>query len=118
MKNPKYYRLPYQEFRPGQLETIEWVRDSESQYIISEQPTGSGKSAVPLAAGLGQRVIALTESRNLQSQYADVFNTVHAHFGKSNYACVHPNRAIDVMTADECMYSGCASAIIIASVRT
>lgn len=109
---PRDYRLPYDNWRKYQHETIQWTldirRNGNGLYVpkITAQVTGSGKSPVAMALNgrNNEQVIVLTHSRNLQVQYANLIPDCHAHFGRSNYKCIHPKKRFSRATAEDCLY--------------
>lgn len=85
--NPKIYNLPHSEFRPKQLETIEWLLNSDSRVHIVQAPVGSGKSSYVAALGSqGRTALSVTSSKSLQDQYADIYDFVPLK-GLASYSC-------------------------------
>lgn len=99
---PNEYGLPYDTFRPGQLEAIQWAYGLEQPGII-QAPTGSGKTALPRAISQNHRTISLVRTKALQQEnYADDMGFVPL-FGRGNYPCPHPMAPLDAM-ADVCRH--------------
>ena len=81
--SPHSVGVPYNSWRPEQLNTINWLRetkftpDGKPIAKITEQSTGSGKSGTAMAINDGDdrnyQVIVLTHTRNLQHQYEGIF---------------------------------------------
>ena len=73
---------------------------------IGEMPTGSGKSHIAMAQSVVRRgqVIALTKSKNLQTQYGDIYPDCAVLFGRSNYKCIHPESPPNATVVD-CLFS-------------
>ena len=42
MNSPRDFDLPHDEWRPGQLETVKWIKNTSGTLIV-QAPTGSGK---------------------------------------------------------------------------
>jgi len=107
--NPRLYLLPYAQWRPYQYESLQWITGNSVDVVsITEQPTGSGKSpqamALSHASATEDKVVALTESRNLQRQYQATFRDCHVHYGRSNYPCVNPEYTPWQLTAERCPF--------------
>ncbi|MCS7099173.1 MAG: hypothetical protein NZ925_02355, partial [Sulfolobales archaeon] len=57
--------IPYQSFRRGQREAIEFVRSELGNFVALKAPTGYGKTLVALAGHLGSgRVLYVVRTRN------------------------------------------------------
>lgn len=101
---PDHYNLPHEEFRPHQLETIQWI-ENNGGVMVCEQPTGSGKSAVAVSQSVSRRTVTLVRTKYLQEQYSSIYGA-HILMGKGNYQCIHPDNNRDEVTryCDECLY--------------
>lgn len=75
--------------RPYQADTYKSIIDSTQKYIITEAPTGSGKSAYAAQAGNdGLRTMALVRTKSLQEQYSRSYDFKVVK-GKGSYECLH-----------------------------
>ena len=108
--SPQTYKLPHSSFRPHQHESILWADDIKLDHLgnpipkITEQSTGSGKSDIAIATSINrEQTVILTESRNLQHQYSNIFTDAISLFGRANYPCIH-DRAKRGATAEDCLY--------------
>jgi len=86
--------FPFPEFRKYQRETVEDVEKHLTQgveNVIVEMPTGSGKSAIAVSAGLwSNHAYCLTSQKILQDQYIRDFaeeHNVSVLKGRGNYEC-------------------------------
>ena len=91
MLSPADLRLPFQEWRTGQLDLLTRLATSEAKYILLEAPTGSGKSALALSLRrlMGSRSVILSGTKALQDQYVETFGNsglVQAK-GRGNFQC-------------------------------
>jgi len=90
---PRDLGLPFDSFRPGQLETAGRIAGSEKEHVILEAPPGSGKSLLAITAarllkklnGSNRTVITAT-TKQLQSQYEETLG-IPLLVGKNNYKC-------------------------------
>jgi len=86
--------FPHDDYRQYQKQTIQEIRDyfkAGYEYVILESPTGSGKSAIGLTAGLYyNKGYLLTSQKILQTQYEVDYasNDIKILKGKNNYPCV------------------------------
>jgi Rad3-related DNA helicase len=113
---PHSVGIPYDSWRPNQLDTINWLRTTQftQQGLpivkITEQSTGSGKSPTAMAINDGDdrnyQVIVLTHTRNLQHQYEGIFKDCMIHKGKSNYPCTNTDNPHEKPNADDCIFMG------------
>lgn len=103
MKTPSDFHLPHEDFRPHQLEMIEWGLDiaGQSGIGIAEKPTGTGKSAVAAAVGSRHKTCVLVQKKALQDAYKELYGA-RLLKGKSNYPCVHPNKGSWDDAVDDC----------------
>jgi len=87
--SPLTYDLPHDKWRLHQYETLQLILSTTEpgKVTIVSAPTGSGKTTFPAAVGKSTKVIALTETKALQQQYADQYKFTEL-FGKANYACL------------------------------
>jgi len=90
---PSELRLPekFTEFRPAQLEAVEWAANLDKRFGGMCLPTGAGKTliAMALARVTGMRTAILTSTRGLQEQYMAEFGMgglVNIK-GRANYQC-------------------------------
>lgn len=75
--------------REHQAETYQKLVESKRKYIITEAPTGSGKSAYAAQAGNDSyRTMALVRTKSLQEQYSRSYDFKVVK-GKGSYACLH-----------------------------
>lgn len=100
---PYLWGVPHDDWRPHQLETVQWILSQNKNRLIIEAPVGSGKSAVGSALGRRGTSRVITYTKNLQIQYQDTYN-FDAIFGMSNYPCVI-SEAIE-LNADDCAFPG------------
>jgi len=108
--SPRAYKLPHNSFRPHQHESILWADDIKLDRLgnpipkITEQSTGSGKSDIAIATSINRKqTVVLTESRNLQTQYSNIFTDAISLFGRANYPCVHEQAKLGA-TAEDCLH--------------
>lgn len=88
------YKLPHLLDRPGQQDTMDWILNSDKQYLILRAPTGFGKSPLAAAASIEFRTIALVLHKSLQSaNYRDQYDFA-VLYGKSNYPCIERNKKL------------------------
>lgn len=75
--------------RQYQQSTYESIVESKQKYLITEAPTGSGKSAYAAQAGNdGYRTMALVRTKSLQEQYSRSYDFKVVK-GKGSYECLH-----------------------------
>ena len=104
---PADYNLSHDKFRPGQLDSINWLdnlwtNQAESTGILYA-PTGSGKTLLTAAASTFGKSVALCKNKSLQSENYDKGYGAIPLYGKSNYPCIHHD-ALDGAMANECLY--------------
>jgi hypothetical protein len=63
----------------------------------------SGKSSIAMSAANNGQVIVVTKSKNLQTQYGDLYSDCAVLFGRANYPCVH-RAALPNETANDCRF--------------
>ena len=84
--------FPFREYRDGQREAIDRVRDAFAagkRFVVVEAPTGSGKSAIAVTlAREAESAFVLTAQKVLQDQYARDFVDLAIMKGRSNYPCL------------------------------
>lgn len=103
MTSPREYGLDHDEFRPNQLEAIEWSRTSTKTKIL-EAPTGSGKTAIARSLAQESRVVSLVRTKALQEDnYEKAYNFIPL-YGRANYPCVYEKARAGAM-ADSCAFS-------------
>lgn len=92
IQRPSDLGLPerYEDFRPVQLEALEFTEESQKRFIATNLKVGSGKSllALSIAKRMGRTAI-LTSTKGLMSQYyRDYAESGLVQIkGKSNYSC-------------------------------
>ena len=88
LPSPHDYGLPHPKWRKHQYEVLQKVAETANTNTttIISAPTGSGKTSFAAALGRDNKVIALTRTKALQEQYADIYGFIHL-FGKGNYQC-------------------------------
>jgi Rad3-related DNA helicase len=100
---PAEYKVPHNEWRPHQFETVQWLlNETLSPIRFAELSTGAGKTALAAAMASKMKTVALTRTRSLQVAYSDPYGA-SILFGKSNYSCVHHD-AKRGATAEDCLY--------------
>lgn len=102
---PGDFGLPHPPDRPGQRETIEWLRGlPRGRNVVASAPTGSGKTSFAAALGHGQhRAIALVKTKSLQVENYGSSYSFDVLYGRANYDCVHQD-AIRGASANDCMF--------------
>jgi Rad3-related DNA helicase len=108
------YTLPHQLDRPGQLEAMDWILNSDKKYLILCAPTGFGKSPLAAAASIDFRTLALVLHKSLQSaNYKEQYN-FDVLYGKGNYPCSEKNKKLQYsflgqpkFTAYDCSNPNC-----------
>ena len=110
---PDELTLPYERWRTGQPEAIEWLLSENTQSVqVLEAPTGSGKTGIVLGAGMlddeDNRWLILCATRAEQEQYernaTDETDFVSIQ-GKRNYHCSLVNEKTE--DDDACIESEC-----------
>ena len=90
-------------FRPGQIQALKFLRDSDKRIKVLCAPAGCGKSLLAMVEGMQHsRFLYLCSSRQLQMQIEHEFPEAKVMWGRSNFRC---NKFPD-MDASECIYSG------------
>lgn len=101
--------IPFSNFtsyRPGQLETIQQVTNSESKYNIISAPTGIGKSLISMMICDHFTPSLMTVStKMLQEQLLHDYPEAVILKGRNNYPC--PRFAEWDLMADSCVKKGC-----------
>jgi Rad3-related DNA helicase len=88
------YKLPHLLDRPGQQDALDWILNSNKQYLILRAPTGFGKSPLAAACSIDFRTMALVLHKSLQSaNYKDQYN-FDILYGKANYPCLKRNEKL------------------------
>lgn len=103
MNTPREYGLPYDEFRPGQQEIIDWSLEP-GQVKIIQAATGTGKSSIPKAISTKRRAVVLVRTKALQSQNYAADLQFAPLYGRANYACADPRMKFGTK-ADACPFS-------------
>jgi Rad3-related DNA helicase len=91
MKSPAALGLPYDTWRTGQRSAIRTALHSRRPHVLLQAPTGLGKSLVAAALGKLQptrRLVTLTATNGLLSQYVDIFPHLASIKGARNYECL------------------------------
>ncbi len=95
------YKLPHLLDRPGQQDAMDWILNSDKQYLILRAPTGFGKSPLAATASIEFRTLALVLHKSLQSaNYQDQYN-FNVLYGKANYPCIEKNKSKQVSFIDQ-----------------
>ncbi len=100
--DPKFYDLPYEILWPSQITALEKIGSTMEQrrkVLILEGPTGTGKSVLPAFYSRSSNVTVLVSSRDLQSQYANLFDWFKVVWGRDHYPCILQSR-IDLFMHD------------------
>jgi len=104
--HPRDFDLPHDAFRPGQLDTIQYLLNRpDGSITLLQAPVGSGKSACAKAPAKKHSSTAVVRTKSLQMQYANMYS-FDVVFGRTNYPCVHPDRESIDDTAAQCLYEG------------
>jgi Rad3-related DNA helicase len=86
------YTLSHPLDRDGQQDALDWILNSDKQYLILCAPTGFGKSPLPAACSIDFRTLVLVLHKSLQSaNYKDQYD-FDLLYGKSNYPCTEKNK--------------------------
>lgn len=103
---PSAYGLPHEPNRPGQRETIEWLRGlPRGTVAVVSAPTGSGKTSFAAALGHADgRAVALVKTKSLQVENYGNSYRFDVLYGRGNYDCANQD-AIRGATANDCLYS-------------
>lgn len=103
---PRDLGLPFDEWRPQQVEILEKLVGCDKPYILLDAPTGSGKSlvAVAYARHLQQDAYYITFTKQLQNQLMEDYEGLQKTAllkGRSNYPTAnHPGKFPEVTCAD------------------
>lgn len=87
---PSNFGLTHSTWRPNQFEALKFVsdiNDSDGGFVVSELPTGSGKTAIATALSKDNQVTALVQNLGLLTQYQDLYGFDIVK-GKPSYNCV------------------------------
>jgi len=88
----KPYQLPHLLDRAHQQDVMDWILNSDKQYLILCAPTGFGKSPLAAAASIDFRVLTLVLHKSLQSaNYQDAYS-FDILYGKGSYPCIDRNK--------------------------
>lgn len=90
--NPRFYGLPYKQWREGQEDVISRAVDSPEQVVVIEAPVGIGKTAIAVTtvrANVNSGNI-LTYTKSLQDRYSQDIERAIPIKGRNNYQCVLP----------------------------
>lgn len=117
--SPAEMGLPdkFDRWRPSQLQALEKIEKSDKRITALCMPTGSGKSMLAVAAAIksGQPTCIVTNSKSLQQQYMQDFESCGMVDlrGRSNYICdMRDGMTCEDGYAARCPYKGtvaCAS---------
>jgi len=87
------------DFRPGQIDALKFIMDSEKKIRVLTASCGSGKSLIGIIAGMDHgRFAYLCSSKQLQKQLEEDFPECKTIWGRNNFPCV----AYGSLTAAEC----------------
>lgn len=106
--SPQDYGLPskFSSWRTGQHEAVRFILASDKRFSVLSMPTGSGKSAVYVAASQarGGKTCIVTATKALQNQLLDDFSSIGMVDirGRANYDCTLG------CNCEEGYYSGCS----------
>lgn len=105
---PTDYGLNHSEWRPGQLEMIEWAYGqmlADSKVIgVCQAATGSGKTTLPRALSHQYKTVALVRTKSLQADNYERGYAFSPIYGRNAYDCVHDD-AEEWAKADDCIFS-------------
>jgi Rad3-related DNA helicase len=93
--DPRSYNLSYDSWWPSQLialDRIDQAMRENTKVLIIEGPTGTGKSVFPAFFSKDSNTTVLVSSRDLQSQYANLFDWFKIVWGRDHYSCILPSR--------------------------
>lgn len=85
----------FTDWRPKQLDAVNFITDTDKRFIATCAPTGFGKSLMYMAAAYlsGMRTVVLTSTKGLQDQIARDFETISTDIrGMQNYLCSQATR--------------------------
>ena len=106
---PSDLNLPpkFTEFREGQLEAALQMAYSNKYAFLYDAPTGIGKSltAATVQRLLGEKIVYLTMTKQLQTQILADFPYAKTLMGRSNYNCAEWPSFFPDITAEECTNS-------------
>ena len=109
MLTPKDYGLPFENFRPHQLETalkIKAAFDRGIKVVLVQAPTGIGKTllSVLVAMMLELDMIYTCHTKTLQQQFMKDFRVIGAEelTGRANYPCVKNASMFPTISAEQC----------------
>ena len=105
----------YQAFRTAQAEAIDWIAQSDAQFLAASAATGTGKSLLGVAAAkiLGARAVYLTSTRGLEDQIVTDFSPIGLKDvrGRANYRCsVYTGKFKRPTTCEQGMDEACSLA--------
>jgi len=98
---PEAGELGLEAYRPGQAEAIREILGefaAGKRVVLLEGPCGSGKSVIAMAVAkaIGKSALILTQTKQLSSQYCDLFPEIFPMRGRSNFVCnLDPNVTCD-----------------------
>ena len=105
--HPRFFDLPHDKWREGQLDSIKYLLDRpDGSVTVLQAPTGSGKTSLSRAMARHMSVTTLVKPKNLQVENYGNLYAFDVLFGRGNYPCVHPQRSSLDDTAAECLYEG------------
>lgn len=122
MITPKELGLPkrFEQWRPGQWETIERISQSQKYAFLLDAPWGIGKSIIGIGTYLNSEIprmvmrrmqgedigkaqcIYVTRTIQLQKQILREFPKARAMVGRSNYPCLKHKNEFPEYTAEDC----------------
>lgn len=87
---PAAYDVPHHEWRPSQWDALSFALsefNSGEKFVISELPTGVGKSGIATALGRDRPVLVLVHTLSLLDQYSQKYG-FDVIKGSQEYACI------------------------------
>lgn len=116
---PSEYGLPYEDWRSGQLEAIDWIQNDgwlfnrdDAPVKVIEAPTGSGKTGIVLTLSAMYpelRFLVLCATKLEQDQYESNITEEYKGFisikGRNNFHCILDDEDVE----EKCERSPCYS---------
>jgi Rad3-related DNA helicase len=90
------------DFRPGQIDALEFIQDTGKDMLVICAPTGSGKSLINMVYGASVPKFAyLCSSKQLQRQLEKEFPEAAVMMGRNNFSCqMFPDQYPEISAAD------------------
>lgn len=111
MLTPKDFGLPFNEFRPRQLETALMIKaafERGAKLVLVQAPTGIGKTllAVLAAVMLETNMLYTCQTKALQAQFMRDFESIGAEetMGRRNYPCLKSPALFPRLSAELCTW--------------